>query len=221
VAPATAAFAVRFARTYVDDPSPQALAPFLAEGAAIPSGGRVPAAADRATQAEVAGVEALGQGRSLVTVAVELLGGGARYLAVPIIRASAGEVAALGAPSLVAVPAAVGVDAERLQPLSGAEAGAIEGLVDKFLPAYLSATSPDDLSYLLAPGTEVAPLGGGLSVVAAPRISQLGPGEGPTREVLAGVKVAEEGGGLYPASYRLRLVRHERWYVAAVEGTPR
>ena len=130
-------------------------------------------------------------------------------------------MAALGAPSLVAVPAAAGVDVERLQPLAGTEAGAIEALIARFLPAYLSATSSGELSYLLAPGVEVAPLGGALSVVGAPSISQLGAGEGPTREVLASVKVTEEGGGVYPATYRLRLVRHERWYVAAVEGAPR
>jgi hypothetical protein len=215
------AFAVRFARTYIDDPSPQALAPFLAEGAAVPAGGRVPAASDRAAQAEVAGVEALGRGGSLVTVAVELLGGGVRYLAVPITRASAGEVTALGAPSLVAVPAAVGVDAERLQPLAGAEAGAIEALISRFLPVYLSATNSGELSYLLASGVEVAPLGGALRMVGAPSISQLGSDEGPTREVLASVRVTEEGGGVYPATYRLRLVRRERWYVAAVEGAAR
>ena len=43
---ASAAFAVRFARTYLADPSPQALAPFLAEGASV-GGGRPPAAAPR------------------------------------------------------------------------------------------------------------------------------------------------------------------------------
>jgi hypothetical protein len=122
---------------------------------------------------------------------------------------------------VVAVRAGVGVDAARVQPLAGAEAGAIEALVVRFLPAYLSATSAGQLSYLLAPGVEVAPLGGALSVVGAPSISQLGSGEGPTREVLASVKVTEEGGGVYPATYRLRLVRHERWYVAAVEGAAR
>lgn len=215
----SSAFAVRFARAYFADPSARSLAAYFAGGTTSMRRTAPASAAQEVAQAEVARTRRLGRGRAMVTVACELLGGRVLYLAVPIARDDAGEVAALGAPSLVAAPEVAEVDAERSQPLSGADAGAIGELVGKFLAAYVSSANPADLSYLLAPGIAVRPLGGGFALRGAPRVSQLDDGVA-SRTVLAAVRVRDEANGVtYPLSYRLELVRRKRWYVRAVGGT--
>jgi Conjugative transposon protein TcpC len=216
---ASAAFAVGFARAYLAEPSLRHLGDRFAEGvtprAGADASGRVVA------QAEVAQTQRLGGGRAIVTVACELLGGRVLYLAVPIVRDSAGEVAALGAPSLVAAPETAGLEAERTQPLPGADAGAIGQLVDRFLAAYVSTSEPADLSYYVAPGTSVTPIGG-LRLVGTPNVRESQDEGGPDRTVIASVRARDEASDVtYFLSYRLELVRRERWYVSAVEGALR
>lgn len=221
VDPATSAFAVRFARTYLADPSGTALEPFLAEGARVGAGAPPREETGDVAQAEVSGVEDLGGGRAVLTVACELRDARTLYLAVPIVRSTAGEVAALGAPSIVAAPGAAGVDSkEQPQAVAGPDAGAIQGLVAKFLPTYLAAGDPGSLSYFLAPGAAVQPLGGSVRFQAITGVTQLGSGEGPSRSVLAAVRVSDPASGaVYPVAYRLELVRRGgRWYVEALEG---
>ncbi|MGN6588352.1 MAG: conjugal transfer protein [Solirubrobacterales bacterium] len=216
--PATAAFAVRFARTYLSEPSPQALAPLLAPGTSAPTQFGSDAGA-HVEQAEVAGVRDHGPGQAIVTVACELDDARTLYLAVPIVREGAGEVAAQGVPAIVAGPAGVGEGVEAPRPLAGPDAGAIAELVRRFLPVYLSATSPDDLSYLLAPAARVTPPGVGLELVAVGSVKQLGDGEGLRRTALATARVRDTATGeVYPLAYRLQLLRRDRWYVEAVEG---
>jgi hypothetical protein len=221
VDPATSAFAVRFARTYLADPSGAALEPFLAEGARVGAGTPPQVQTEDVAQAEVSGVEDLGGGRAVLTVACELRDARTLYLAVPIVRSGAGEVAALGAPSIVAAPGAAGVDSkEQPQAVAGPDAGAIQGLVAKFLPTYLAAGDAGSLSYFLAPGAAVQPLGGAIGFRAITGVTQLGSGEGPVRSVLAAARVSDPASGaVYPVAYRLELVkRGGRWYVDAVEG---
>jgi hypothetical protein len=216
----SSAFAIRFARAYLSDPSPRALAPFLAEGARVGTG-RPPADAEPVAQAEVTESEQLGDGRAVLTVACELRDSRTLYLAVPIVRAPAGEVAALGAPSIVAAPGPAGVDSnEHPQPVAGLDAGAIQALVAKFLPDYLAAGDAGSLSYFLAPGAAVQPLGGAIQFLAITGLSQLGSGEGPSRSILAAARISDpRSGAVYPVAYRLELVkRGGRWYVEAVEG---
>lgn len=214
---ASAAFAVHFARAYFADPSARNLAGYFAERSA-PLPASVPGSwGQEVTQAEVAGTQRFGHDRAIVTVSCEFLGGRVLYLAVPIVRDDAGEVAALGAPSLVAAPEVAAVDAERPQPLSGADAGAIGELTEKFLAAYVSSNTAADLSYYVAPGSSVEPLGG-LSLVGVPNTSAID-GESWGRTVLVTVRVRDEAGGVsYLLSYRLELVKRGRWYVSAVEG---
>jgi hypothetical protein len=220
VDPNSAAFAVRFARSYLADPSKDRLDPFLAEGATIGIG-RPPASetADVA-QAEVSESRELGDGRSILTVACELRDARTLYVAVPIVRKEAGEVAALGAPSIVAGPGTAGVDSnERPQPPAGSDASAIQALVAKFLPEYIAASDGGSLSYLLAPGATVQPLGGAVALVGVTGVTQLGSGEGPRRTVLAAARVSDAASGAtYPVVYRLELVKGGRWYVESVEG---
>lgn len=213
------AAAVRFARAYLEDPSPEALQPFLAAGARIGAGRPPSARGAEVAQAEVVRSAEVGDGRAIVTVACELRDSRTLYLAVPIVRFAAGEVAVLGAPSMVAVPAVAGADPERPRPLAGSEAGAIEALVAKFLPGYLSASRESDLSYLLAPGAQVIPLGGAVELLSVSGTVQLGSEEGPRRTVIAAAQVRDPASGAsYPVAYRLELVRRGRWYVSTVQG---
>lgn len=215
---ASAVFAARFARAYLEEPAAGALTPYLAEGAKLGTG-RPPQGGELVAQAEVTEANELGGGRAVLTVACELRDSRTLYLAVPIVRSKAGEVAALGAPSIVAAPAAAGADPERPQPLAGSDAGAIQALVEKFLPAYVEASEPSDLAYFVAPGAVVQPLGDGLDFAALSGVTQLGSGEGPRREVLAAARLTDSASGAtYPVVYRLELVEGARWYVRGVGG---
>ncbi len=174
---------------------------------------------DPVAQAEVAGLGGLGGGQSLVTVACQLDDGRVLYLAVPIVRASAGEVAAAGAPAIVAGPAVAGASIELPRPLVGDDALPIADLVRRFLPAYFSAASAADLSYLLAPGAEVTPPPGGLDLLGVRNVKQVGSGEGARRSVIAAVRVRDpQSGTAYTLAYQLSLSRRGRWYVERVEG---
>ncbi len=207
VDPKSAAFAVRFARTYLADPSPQSLAPFLAEGARVGFGRAPRTGSADLVQAEVSESKELGDGRSVLTVACEFRDARVLYLAVPIVRSKAGGVAALGAPSIVAAPGVAGVDSgERPQPLAGPDAGAIRELVAKFLPEYVTAREGRSLSYLLSPGAVVAPLAGTVRLLAITGVRQLGSTEGPRRTVLAAARISDPAvGAVYPVVYRLDL----------------
>lgn len=213
---ASSAFAVGFARAYLAEPSLRDLNGRFAEGTTRGAGANSPGR--DVAQAEVAQTRRLGRDRAIVTVACELLGGRILYLAVPIVRNSAGEVAALGAPSLVAAPETAGLEAEQTRPLSGADAGAIGELVDRFLAAYVSTSEPADLSYYVAPGASVTPLGG-LHLIGTANVREPEGEGGPGRTIVASVHARDEANGVtYALSYRLELVRRERWYVSAVEG---
>lgn len=222
-ASATAAFAVRFARSYLADPSPDAMAPFMADGVGVGTGKPPTGVSGQVAQAEISETEDLGGGEAIVTVACELRDARTLYLAVPIARSRAGEVAALGAPAMVAGPGtAAGAEAERPRPLAGPDASEIEALVSKFLPEYLSAGEADDLSYFVAAGSVIQPLRGEEVLGSINGVEQLGDGEGPRRTVLVAARVEDAGGGgTYPLAYRLELERPgsgDRWYVAALQG---
>jgi hypothetical protein len=218
VDPSTGSFAVRFARAYLGGASPSELAPLLAPGVDTSTAGASTTGVDVA-QAEVAGSEDLGRGEALVTVACELADARTVYLAVPIVREGVGEVAAAGAPAVVAGPAGVGEDIPSPRPIAGPDAAAIGELVRRFLPAYFSASSPADLSYLLAPGAVVVPPGNGLQLLGVSAVRQIGDGEGRRRTVLATARVRDPlSGASFGLGYRLDLARNSRWYVDRVEG---
>lgn len=218
VDPTTGSFAVRFARAFLGGAMPKELAPLVAPGVDTPL---VSASATgvEVQQAEVAGSEDLAGGQVLVTVACELADARTVYLAVPTVREGAGGVAAAGAPAVVAGPAGVGEDIPSPRPIAGPEATAIGELVRRFLPAYFSASSPDDLSYLLAPGAVVVPPGNGLQLLHVSAIKQVGEGEGTRRTVLASARVRDPlSGASFALAYRLEVARNVRWYVDRVEG---
>ena len=213
------AVATGFARAWLEGPEPHELSAYLAEGVHL-GRGTAPTEPDQVAQADVVADENLGGGRWVLTVSCDLRDARTLYLAVPIVRRDAGEAAVMGAPSIVAVPATAGADPERPRPIAGPDADAISELVAKFVPAYLSSASSQELSYLVAPGSVVVPLGGGVELVSTGKVEQLGDGEGQRRELIATVRVREPASGAtYPDSYRLSVLeRSGRWYVAAVEG---
>lgn len=216
--PATTSFAVRFARTYLAASSPQALAALLAPGAAVPASPS-PGPGTAVEQAEVAAVRDLGSGRAIVTVACELDTARTLYLAVPIVREGAGEVAALGVPAIVAGPAGVAGSFEQPRPLTGPGATEIGDLARRFLAAYLAATEARDLAYLLAPGAAVTPLGGGLELLAVSGVRLIGSEDGARREIVVSARVREpQTGRVFPLAYWLEVVRRDRWYVEDVSG---
>lgn len=217
VDPATSAFAVRFTRAYLSGSSQQELTPLLVPGAEAPV---FPGSKIDVNQAEVAAIDDLGAGEAIVTVSAELGDARTLYFAVPTVRASAGGVAALGVPALVAGPPGVGEPVEAPQPLAGADAGEIADLARRFLPVYISAASTEEVSYLLAPGSAVTPPGGGLAVQEVYRVKQLGSGEGPRRTVVAEARVRDSvTSSTLALAYRLEVTRADgRWYVQRVEG---
>jgi len=217
---AVSAAAERFARLYLEDPSPAALAPYLAAGAKVGAGRPTSAEGAEVAQADVTATTDVGDGRLVVTVSCELRDSRTLELAVPVVRQGPGEVAVLGAPSIVAIPAPAGADPERPRPIAGTEAAAIGELARKFLPAYLSAGSARALAYLVTPRAGVVPLGGQLELVSIGDVRQLGDGEGPERELLVAARLLDgRSGATYPVDYRLDVTRRVgRWYVAAVEG---
>jgi Conjugative transposon protein TcpC len=214
------ALAVRFARAFLEDPSPRVLSAFLVGGAHVGAGRSPSGRGTGVAQAEVVRSSDLGGGRSVLTVACELRDSRTLYVAVPIARFGAGEAAVLGAPSIVAVPAVAGADPERPRPLAGPGAAQIRALVERFLSAYLSARRESDLRYYLAPGAGAVPLGGAVRLLGVSGVVQLGDGEGVRREVLAAARVAyPASGAAYPLAYRIEVTeRGGRWYVAAVRG---
>jgi Conjugative transposon protein TcpC len=218
------AFAAGFARVYVESPSAQALRPYLAPGLADQLGSRTARSRPRVAQASPAGERVLGPEQALITVACQLADETHRvmYIAVPVARDPSGGLAVFGLPSLVAEPPAGRVDPEQGQPLAGGETAEVRRLAERFLAAYLAGTEGGDLAYLIAPGTAIAPVDGGLRLVEVREVGQLGEGTGDQRTVLAQARVRDAAAGVtYPVAYRLEVVRRDRWYVSDVQGALR
>jgi hypothetical protein len=73
------------------------------------------------------------------------------------------------------------------------------------------------LAYLMPPGTWIGATVGGFELLDVGSLSTLGPDSGMRRLVLATAHVREQASGAtYALRYRIRLVRRERWYVAAI-----
>lgn len=217
------AFAVRFAAAYLrGDTAP--LAEFVVDGLSDSAGlfgSRRGLGADVAW-AVVAREVSLGESRALVTVAVGLEGGGSRYVTVPVARGGAGGLVVFEAPSFSPPPAQAKVTRDEPVPLSGPGAEAITDLAARFLRRYLSGAGESALAYFLAPGVRLASMPQGLEVMSIEGVDALAPPVGARRRVLASVRLRDEAtDGVYGLAYRMKVVRRDRWYVAAVAGGPR
>jgi hypothetical protein len=225
------AFAVEFARAYLSwsprRPSEyeralqRFVSPELAASLVPELAGRGPdQTVETATVARTATVDA---DRALVTVAVavdaERLA--TRYLTVPVARDGQGGLVVYDLPSFAAPPARGEVSVPEVEPLASADRAAIEDVLTRFFRAFLAGAA-DELEYLAPAGVRIEALGEPHRLAGLISVAQLGPPARDGRDVLATVRARDEAtGAVYPLRYRVRLVRRDRWYVAAVNNATR
>ncbi|MDP2710342.1 MAG: conjugal transfer protein [Solirubrobacteraceae bacterium] len=222
------AFAVGVGRAYLswragaDDTAVEALDGLLAPSLrgrfarALPTRGKGQAV----VEAVVAGSERVAPGRALITVACTLASGEQHHVVVPVARDGAGGLVAFDLPALVAGPQTGAVDVSEPSPLSGPGAQEIERLVGRFLAAYLAGAGQEDLAFFVASGARVGSLAPGLELAEVSEVGRIDRAEDEARAtVVATVRLRDTATrAVYPARYRLDLVRLERWYVASVAG---
>jgi len=225
------AFAQDFARVYLSwsprDPDgyARALAPFVApelQASVVPElreRGPVQTVQD-VTVARTARVD---ERRALITVAATVAAKEQvlRYLAVPVARDVRGGLLVYDLPSLVAPPAHGELPPASLEPMTGGERAAIEGVLNRFFGAFLSGAA-DELEYLVPAGARMGALGQPHELIGAVSVALARPVSGSTREVLAALRARDvQSGVVFSLRYRVRLVRGDRWYVAAINYATR
>jgi hypothetical protein len=168
----------------------------------------------------VARTAAVGAGRALVTVAATVASDpvSTRYLTVPVARDQRGGLVVYDLPSFAAPPARGQSAALPVEPMAGAERAQIEDVLERFFRAFLAGRA-DELEYLAPAGVRLGALAQRYDLVGLVSVALARPAAGRTREVLATVRARDpQGGAVYSLRYRLRLVRGDRWYVAAVNN---
>ena len=220
------AFAADFARAYLTfDPkdaeaSATAIRAFVTPELAtsvVPEYGED--AARRAVgSVSVARVTVLDSSHALVTVAAAATGG-TRYVAVPVARDSRGGLVVSDLPSLAAPPARGSVTPALTESLPVSERAPIEDVVSRFLRAYLAGDA-GGLSFYVPAGVRIGALGQRHELVDVTSLVLTAPAQGRARAVLATVRAKDAAtGASYGLRYRLRLVREDRWLVAAVNSS--
>jgi hypothetical protein len=213
------AFAVDFTRAYLGwSPRVQELvAPEIAHAVAPEHGSRArPPVVETATVARSARIDSR---HALVTVAA----GDGRYVTVPVARDGADGLVVYDLPSLATPPARAQPPPLAPEPLPAADRAAIEDVVERFFRAFLAGRS-EELEYLVPAGTRIGALAHEHELVGLVSVAQVGTATGREREVLASVRARDaQSRAVYALRYRLRLVRNDdgRWYVAAVNATPK
>jgi Conjugative transposon protein TcpC len=160
--------------------------------------------------------------RSLVTVAATVQSGEElrpRRVTVPIARDGTGGVVVYDLPALAPAPARASAAPIQGDPLLGTERAAIEDVLKRFLRAYLAGDTRG-LDYLVPPGTRIsAAAGGRLELLQLGSIAASGPVARNERVVLVKLLARDaESRATYALRYRVRVVRRDRWYVAALNG---
>jgi Conjugative transposon protein TcpC len=224
------AFAVDFTRAYLSY-SPRrpnryarAVVPFVATEVA---GSIVPRFARRDSRqvvhnAVVARAARVDDSRALVTVAATVVGRevSTRYLTVPVARDGGGGLVVYDLPSFSAPPARGRVPQAELEPLAGAEGAAVQDVLTRFFRAFLAGRSAD-LEYFVPAGVRIGALAQRYELAGLDSVEKVGGSSvGRTLSVLATVSARDaQSRAVYPLRYRVRLVRRDRWYVAAVNTT--
>jgi len=231
---AARAFAVEFASAYLhqspkDDPGERArrIAGFASPQLAAELAPRMEAGGPGQTvrSATVAGSTVLDGRHALVTVALTVtVSGGrrvmSRRLVVPVARDQHGGLVVYDLPSLAGPPGRASAGPAGGESLIGSERAEVEAVLLRFLRAYLAGDSAG-LSYLVPPGTRIAPAGG-LELVELGSITKLAAPAGDELLVLVGVGARDaQARVVYGLRYRVRLVRRDRWYVAEINGPGR
>ena len=226
------AFAVSFAHVYLSsspaDPAAYAhsLAPFVSEQVAasvvpqLPRGGPT-AVVQTASVARVARVD---PDRALVTVTAAVASAGdvsTRYVTVPVARDGVGGLVVYDLPSLSAPPGRATVPEVEAESLAPADEGAITDVLTRFLRAFLAGRAAD-LEFFVPAGVHIGALAQRYELVGVDSLAQIGAGSPRARTVLIAVRARDAGtGAVYALRYRLRMVRRDRWYVAAVNSPTR
>jgi hypothetical protein len=160
--------------------------------------------------------------RALVTVAASVESApGTRYLTVPVARDDAGGLVVSDLPSFAAAPARASLEPSATEPLAVSERAAITPVVSRFLRAYLAGDA-SGLEYLVPAGVRIDAPTHRQQLLDVGELVLAGPASGRERLVLAAVRARDAAsGGVFSLRYRLRLVRRDRWYVAAVNNATR
>ena len=219
------AFAADFARAYLtyapSDPEASAdavrafVAPELASSVVPQYGEDAPRRA--VGSVSIARAVRMDESHALITVAASATGG-TRYLSVPVARDARGGLVVSDLPSLAAPPARASVPASVSESLPVGERGAIEDVVSRFMADFLAGDG-GALSYFTPSGVRIDALGQAHELVEVTGLALARPAQGRVREVLATVRARDAAGVVMELRYRLRLVREDRWLVAAVNTT--
>lgn len=228
--PERSAFAAYFAQAYLTF-SPARPEEYLASlrgllpsslledaAVAVPTDGR----AQRVTQAWVARAESLGADRALITVACIVQAGGGtpslRYLAVPVARDPAGGLVVFDYPSLAPLPRTANVGAMPApDALEGPDASAIEALLTRFFPDYLSGrtVAPE----FLTPGPSLRPISHEYAFEDLVSVGLDGPSTPGSRRLVVLVRARDRAtGALYTLRYHLKVAYLERWLIDSIQG---
>jgi hypothetical protein len=168
-----------------------------------------------------AGATRLDDTHALITVAARLSGKRLRSVrvTVPVARDAHGGLVVYDLPSLAPAPERADAAAPAGSPILGAERAAISDVLTRFLRAYVSGDRAG-LAYLVPAGTRIAATGGGFELRDLGSLTTIGAGTGTVRLVLATVTVRDRvSRATYALRYRVRLVRRDRWYVAAINDS--
>jgi hypothetical protein len=179
------------------------------------------AAAQQVESATVAGITRLDSRRALITVAARVRGARARTirLTVPVARDTRGALVVSDLPSVAPSASRASSGPVAGMPLLGAERDAIGDVLTRFLRAYLGGDRAG-LAYLVPAGTRIAASAGGFELRELGTITATGRASGRERHVLVSAHVRDEiSRATYALRYRVRLVRRDRWYVAAINDS--
>ena len=168
----------------------------------------------------VARVVAVDKRHALVTVAAALSARGmsTRYLTVPVARDARGGLAVFDLPSFAPPPARGELGPPATQSLAGAVHREIEDVLGRFFRPYLAGEA-SELEYVVPSGVRIGALAQRHEFLGLVSVAQTGARTGQERTVLATVRARDLAtGAVYTLRYRLRLVRGDRWYVAAVNS---
>jgi Conjugative transposon protein TcpC len=221
------AFAARFTRAYLGYSGGSAheltafAAPDVAESIVpqVERRDRDPVVVD---DAQVARAERIDHRRALLTVAATVTspeGTTTRHLAVPVARDDGDGLVVFDLPSFAAPPPPARYEPTPREPLTGTDAAQVEDVLERFFRAYLAGRS-GELEYLVPAGARIAALEPPAELAGVDSAAELEPGGDGTRLVLATVRARDLGSrAVYELRYRVRLVRGDRWYVAAINTT--
>ena len=137
----------------------------------------------------------------------------------PVARDANGGLVVSDLPSLAAPPARASVSSAPSESVPASERDAIEDVVSRFMELYLAG---DAGGLVVADAGRVCGSARSISGTSSSmwcRWRSLARRRGSVREVLATVRAKDAAGATLALRYRLRLVREDRWLVAAVNTT--